>query len=332
MADLTADLGQARERFLALLVDLRPELHRYCARLSGSIVDGEDIVQDALAKAFYAIGMASELPPLRPWLFRIAHNTALDFLKSRGRRMVEARADLDDLPHGDAGADLQAVRAALAQFQELPAVQRSAVILKDVLGHTLEECAETMDTTVPAVKSALVRGRLRLREVMEQGRDGTAASGSGARDADALEGQGPATVRTSDLPQAPRVHAASDRGLLERYVALFNARDWDGLRSLVGEDCRLDLVSKASRRGKSVGEYFGRYARENISLGVVLLEGRDALAAYAGDSRRPAYFVLVAWGDDGKVREIRDYRYVKYIVESADFSVAPDIARTTGRP
>jgi DNA-directed RNA polymerase specialized sigma24 family protein len=60
---------------------VRPELHCYCARLTGSVIEGEDIVQETLAKAFYALSLSPEVPPLRPWLFRIAHNTALDFLR-----------------------------------------------------------------------------------------------------------------------------------------------------------------------------------------------------------------------------------------------------------
>ena len=51
---------------------IRPELHRYCARLTGSVIEGEDIVQEALAKALYALSMQPEIPMLRPWLFRIA--------------------------------------------------------------------------------------------------------------------------------------------------------------------------------------------------------------------------------------------------------------------
>ena len=70
-------ITQARHEFLALVDAVRPELHRYCARLTGSVIDGEDIVQDALAKAFYALGQRPELPPLRPWLFRIARNRSL---------------------------------------------------------------------------------------------------------------------------------------------------------------------------------------------------------------------------------------------------------------
>src|SRR5581483_7196574 len=89
--------AQARERFLELVAELRPELHRYCARLTGSIVDGEDVVQDTLAKAYYAVSMASEIPPLRPLLFRIAHNTALDVLRRYEHRHVETMAEVPDI-------------------------------------------------------------------------------------------------------------------------------------------------------------------------------------------------------------------------------------------
>src|SRR4051812_14889623 len=146
-------LAQAREEFLTLVSDVRPELHRYCARVTGSVIEGEDIVQDALAKAFYAMSMTAELPPLRPWLFRIAHNAALDFLKSHGRKYTEVRADLDDVAGFVEQPDGAIVRTALACFLEPPVSQRSAVILKDVLGPPLEETAATMETTVPAVKA-----------------------------------------------------------------------------------------------------------------------------------------------------------------------------------
>src|SRR5262252_3862707 len=138
------ELAQARARFMELVAEIRPELHRYCARLTGSIVDGEDVVQDTLAKAYYAVSMAAEMPPLRPLLFRIAHNTAMDVLRRYERRNVELVGDWSD-DAGGAGArdvggerpDPEVVRAALATFLDLPVAQRSAVILKDVLGCTL---------------------------------------------------------------------------------------------------------------------------------------------------------------------------------------------------
>jgi RNA polymerase sigma factor (sigma-70 family) len=283
--DAHAAIAKAHDEFLAIVQSVRPELHRYCARLTGSVIEGEDIVQDTLAKAFFALGSSHEPPPLRPWLFRIAHNTALDFLKSHGHTLTELRADLAEVVGFDDRPDPFATRLALARFLTLPVIQRSAVILKDVLGHSLEETAETMETTVMAVKAALVRGRARLRG----------------------EGEAPATPEQTVF-----------RAELDRYAALFNAGDWDGVRALVGEDCRLDLVSKSQRRGKSVGAYFARYTAEHVSLRVVRLDGRLVLAAYVEDAVKPSYFILLAW-QDGRVVAIRDFRYVPYIAAEAEF-------------
>ena len=74
---------------LALAEKLRPELHRYCARLMGSVIDGEDVVQDTFARAFAALNQLEEDQPIRAWLFRIAHNRALDLLRSRAIRAAE---------------------------------------------------------------------------------------------------------------------------------------------------------------------------------------------------------------------------------------------------
>jgi RNA polymerase sigma-70 factor (ECF subfamily) len=277
-------LADAREQFLALVDGVRPELHRYCARLTGSVIEGEDIVQDTLARAFYALSLSPDVPPLRPWLFRIAHNAALDFLKSHARKYTDVHAEIEEIAGFDDRPDPLVVRAALARFLSLPVTQRSAVILKDVLGHSLEETAETMGITVMAVKAVLVRGRGKL---LQQERD------------------------EAEI-------AATTRAELDRYASLFNARDWDGVRALVGDDCRLDLVSKSQRRGKQVGMYFGRYEKENVALRVVRLEGQLAFAAYVVGAEKPAYFILVDFAD-GRVTSIRDFRYVPYIAMEAEF-------------
>lgn len=266
-----------------MVASIRPELHRYCARLTGSVIEGEDIVQDTLAKALYALSQEPTVPELRPWLFRIAHNRAMDFLKSHGRKHTEVRDDLEDVAGWDERPDPAVVRAALARFLMLPLGQRSAVILKDVLGHSLEETAETMGTTVMAVKAALVRGRKTLVEE---------------------------TSERTDID-------AKTRDDLDRYASRFNARDWDGVRALVADDCRLDLVSKSQRRGKEVGMYFARYEKEQVSLRVVRLEGRLVLAAHVAGAEQPSYFVLLDW-EDGQVRAIRDFRYVPYIALEAE--------------
>jgi len=280
-------LAEAREQFLAIVDGVRPELHRYCARLTGSVIEGEDIVQDTLAKAFYALSLSPDVPPLRPWLFRIAHNAALDFLKSHGRKYTEVHADIEEVAGFEERPDPAIVRAALVQFLLLPVTQRSAVILKDVLGHSLEDTAETMGSTVMAVKAALVRGRAALRKQADE----------------------------------EVAVAATTRADLDRYAKLFNARDWDGVRALVSDDCRLDLVSKSQRRGKQVGMYFGRYEKENVTLRVVELEGHLAFAAYVDGAGKPAYFILLEV-EDGRVKAIRDFRYVPYIAAEAEFAPA----------
>src|SRR5262249_1311413 len=74
-----------RASFARLLGDLRPKLHRYCARMTGSVIDGEDVLQDALAKAIEAYDDALPIANPEGWLFRIARNAALDFLRRRAR-------------------------------------------------------------------------------------------------------------------------------------------------------------------------------------------------------------------------------------------------------
>jgi len=279
-----AEIAKARADFLQLVGDVRPELHRYCARLTGSVIEGEDIVQETLARAFYALSINPENIPLRPWLFRIAHNAALDFLKSHGRQNTETRAEMAELAGAEEPADPLVMRAALSHFLVLPLVQRSAVILKDVLGHSLEEAADTMGNTVMAVKAALVRGRANLRA----GAEAESRSASGSKED------------------------------LERYARAFNARDWDGVRAMVAEDCRLDLVSRSQRRGKEVGVYFTRYAEEQVQLRLVRIDGELAFGAYLAGSAHPGYFILLEWAD-GRVKTIRDFRYVPYIAAEAEY-------------
>jgi RNA polymerase sigma-70 factor (ECF subfamily) len=248
------------------------------------VIEGEDIVQDALARAFYALSLQGEMPALRPWLFRIAHNAALDHLKSHGRRLTEMRDDLESIAGYDDAPDPSVVRAALARFLALPVIQRSAVILKDVLGYSLDETAEVMETTVMAVKAALVRGRARLK---------------------------------TEESEADVASELSTKAALDRYASLFNARDWDGVRALVAEDCKLDLVSKSQRHGKAVGMYFGRYEKEDVRLRPARLDGKLVLAAFVGPSERPSYFILLDWKND-RVSAIRDFRYVPYIANEAE--------------
>ena len=288
-----------REAFSALADAVRPDLHRYCARLTGSVFDGEDVVQDTLARAYAALPELKELPPLRPWLFRIAHNRAIDLMRSRARRATDPfDASAWDQPDPDA-VDAEemlmrreAVGTAVSRFVELPTPQRSAVILKDVLDLSLAEIAALLGLSVDAVKAHLARGRARLREI----------------NARAVE------------PAAPR--PASDAAV--RYAALFNAGDWDGLRAMLADDVRLDLVAKPARTGAAdVGVYFTVYARmAEMRLVPAWVEGREAFAVFAGAaSETPSYVVLVEWRGE-RIRVIRDFHYARYAIEGLGIDLA----------
>src|SRR4051794_4759685 len=213
-----------------LLVAMRTRLHRYCARMVGSAIDGEDVLQDALIKAVEAAPVADVIGNPEGWLFRIAHNTALDHLRRRKRQQALLAAEEVDMiaDQLDAVANRQIARASLRTFMRLPVAQRSSVILMDVLGCSWREVSHVMDVSLPAAKAALHRGRARLRQL---------------------------AAEPDDAPQ-PRLSDA-DRVRLSAYVSHFNARDFDAIRGMIAEDVRLDLVNKTRMNGKAeVSRYF----------------------------------------------------------------------------
>jgi RNA polymerase sigma-70 factor (ECF subfamily) len=282
------------EAFERLLSESRPKLHRYCARLTGSVVDGEDVLQEALVKAVAAAPAAGSIANPEGWLFRIAHNVALDFLRRRARRdALASGADVDRLVDpADVADDRLAAAAGLRTFMELPVAQRSSVILMDVLGYTVAEVAAIIESSVPAVKSALHRGRTRLREL---------------------------AAAPEDRP-SPRLDP-TEQARLAAYVDRFNARDFDALRALLAEDVRLELVNRLRLNGRSqVTPYFHRYGDvHDWHFAPGLIDGRPAILV--GDPNdpgaRPKYFVLVEFRGDA-VTGIRDFLFARYAIESAE--------------
>src|SRR5882757_9276216 len=281
----------------ALLAALRPKLHRYCARMTGSVIDGEDVLQDALIKAVEAFAARSPIANPEGWLFRIAHNTALDFLRRRNRQAalqsaeeVDMMADqLDDVTRRQIAA------TSLRTFMRLPVGRRSSVILMDVLGCSLQEVCEIMDLSLPAAKAALHRGRAQLREIAEEPED-------------------------APLPKL----SDADRARLGAYVAHFNARDFDAIRAMIADDVKLELVSKTRLNGKAeVSRYFGNYSKvSDWHLVAGLVEGRPAILVFGPDlsGAPPKYFMLLNWSAD-KVATIRDFRHAPYIIEGAEYQV-----------
>src|SRR4029077_14496652 len=89
--DLSGPVEARYLAFLETITSLRPSLHRYCSRMTGSVMDGEDVVQDALFQAYRKLETFDDSRPLPPWLFRIAHNQCIDFLR---RHKVREGAEL----------------------------------------------------------------------------------------------------------------------------------------------------------------------------------------------------------------------------------------------
>ncbi|SHG49886.1 sigma-70 family RNA polymerase sigma factor [Bradyrhizobium erythrophlei] len=280
-----------------LLAEMRPQLHRYCARMVGSVIDGEDVLQDALIKAVESFSLQGEIGNPRGWLFRIAHNTALDFLRRRNRQEALRSGQEVDMIADPADTILsrEIAGASLRTFMRLPVAQRSSVILMDVLGCSLREVCEVMDFSLPAVKAALHRGRAQLRELAEQ---------------------------PDDLPQPELPKAERDR--LGAYVAHFNAHDFDAIRAMIADDVRLELVNKTRLSGKTeVSRYFGNYSGvADWHLVPGLVEGRPAILVFDPDQpgAAPKYFMLLQWSG-GKVANIRDFRHAPYVIDGAEYRI-----------
>lgn len=251
---LTAARGGDEDAFRALVDPHRRGLLAHCYRMSGSLQDAEDMLQEALLKAWKGLAGFQERSSFRTWIYRIATHATLDALRqAKARSLPTALVAAADptvppappalemhwlepfpdalLPANAPGADAvlsqrQAVSLAFLQaLQKLPATQRAAVLLKDVVGMSAAEIAELLETS-PAATNSLVQ---RARE----------------------------TLKKAAPPDEP---AAQDtQALLDRYVAAWESADVDGLVAMLRDDARLSMPPTPS-----------------------WYEGQDAIAAFLG--------------------------------------------------
>lgn len=278
------------DEFEERLKALRPRLHRYCARMTGSAISGEDVLQDTLVKALHARAQGAEVDNLEGWLFRIAHNASLDFLRDRFRNtVVPLTEDVEGAPIAE--ADIIAI--GFQTFLRLPELQRCAVILKDVLGHSVNEIASVAECSPTAAKSALQRGRAALR-------------------------------RLAQAPEDARLPLMSDqdRRKITTYVHLFRSGDFDAIRAMLADDVKLDLVNRLQLEGRDkIAPYFTRYAevtKWRFTLGAI--EGQPAMLVFdsTGPMERPAHFVLIGWSE-GRIVKIRDFLFASYVLEAIEW-------------
>jgi RNA polymerase sigma-70 factor (ECF subfamily) len=290
--------GKLEARYLAFLEtipNLRPSLHRYCSRMTGSVLDGEDVVQEALLQAYRTLETFDDSRPLAPWLFRIAHNRCIDFLRRRKvRKDVEAAVTEPDrvMPVDPPGAALG--RAVEHLVLSLPPKERACVLLKDVFDYSLEEIAELVDSTVGGVKAALSRGRSKLPAAPER--------------------SAPRSAQNAEVAQ-----------ILHLYVERFNRRDWDGLRELIADDARLRVADRFIGP-LAEAPYFGVYERwpRPWRLAVGEVDGEAVIITLhqdAGGIERETAVRLEVSG--GRITRIADYLHCPWILAAAT-SVAVD--------
>jgi RNA polymerase sigma-70 factor (ECF subfamily) len=295
-------LDAAREgdpdAYRALVEPHRAELHAHCYRMLGSVHDAEDALQEALLRAWRGLPRFEGRSSTRAWLYKIATNASLRLLERRPKRVLpadrlpSAGGDVDSgeplvestwvepypddqIADGRAAPDARYEQregvelAFIAALQHLPVLQRAALILREVLGFSAQETAETLETTVPSVNSALQRARKTVDE------------------------------RLPDRSQQATLRAIGDeriRDLVEGYMDALERADLDAVLAMLTEDAAWSMPPLSTwYRGQEAVSGFLRNGPLNVRWRHLPAHanGQVAVGCYMWDEQAGVYKAYV---------------------------------------
>jgi RNA polymerase sigma-70 factor (ECF subfamily) len=282
--------------FVAALEAMRPRLHRYCARMVGSVFDGEDIAQEAIFEAYRKLELYDSTLPLAPWITRIAHNRCIDLIRHQRVRSTAESASIEteeaQQPAEPSGPWID--KALESLVTHLPPKERACILLKDVFDYSLAETAELVGSTVGGVKAALKRGRSKLASLP------------------------PATVaRTSETPE---LHLL--------YIERFNRRDWDAVRDLIRDDALLRISDVYA--GRVQREYLTTFERMPFPFRLVPgeVDGNAVLVLLGGlAAANLASAVIRLDVSDQTIVRIRHYTRCPWLLQPARRIVVDGVRR-----
>jgi RNA polymerase sigma-70 factor (ECF subfamily) len=290
-ADLRDELRAAWHRYVDLTAPLRADLHRYCRRLTGNLWDAEDLVQETLLRAFSRLGQVHhEVGNPRAYLLRTATHGWIDALRRRAAESEAQEALEGPAPRTGVGPGLLR-DAGSALLGRLAPQERAAVLLKDLFDFRLEEIADLLGTTAGAVKSALHRGRERLRE--------------------------------ADAPS--RARRAPSTALVDRFISLYAAKDIAGLVALMLDGGSVENVGCGVEFGREAFEsrdgwfhhaVFGHpewpapFQYESARLERAVLDGEPLVLGFTTRGGREALEQVLRLEEvEGSILRLRGYAF-----------------------